>query len=84
MISKTEAEKTWTVCDATAFDEAETTIDVAIRKGEPLPIRVDLGKVRNWNPRVADRLIKAYEAGGWTITIEHGDQRDPGPFAVLR
>ena len=79
MITAKQAISTLTDEDKAALDAAEKRIDAALARYEGTPILVDFGGT-NTRRKVLDKLCAMYHEGGWLAQVEHGDQRDPGPW----
>ena len=83
MITVKQAQETLSTEDTTALAAAEGRIDAALKKWDGSRASVDLNGLNLRRPMM-DKLCEMYRAGGWSIEIKHGDQRDPGPYAEIR
>lgn len=83
MIKAEDAVKHFTDEMQEEYKRGERMIDQAIERMVYDVAYVDFaGGVKT--PRVLERLRQAYIDGGWVVTLQSGDQRDPGPFLTLR
>lgn len=83
MITLKQAQGAISKDDEAALTAAEARIDAALKKWNGSCASVDLDGLALREPMM-EKLCDRYRAGGWSIVIKHGDQRDPGPYAELR
>jgi len=79
MITAHEALTKLTEEDAAQLIMAEARIDAALRNYNGQREVVDVTA----SPRVIAKLVSMYDAAGWTVKVQHGDQREPGPYLIF-
>lgn len=73
----------WTDSHQEQFDRAERLIDEAIQDSDEDVVSVDISSVTTSN-RVVDSLRRAYNEGGWDVSVVPIDGMDPGLLLKLQ
>jgi hypothetical protein len=73
----------WADAHQEQFDRAETLIDKAIQDSEGEVVPVDISSATT-SSRAVESLRRAYDEGGWDVTVASSGQIDPGVCLKLQ